>query len=148
MEHFSKTNKQESLPTTPFEELEMVTENLSARVARLEREGSTVDISEETSERISKKIDKIKNILKVASMGLALYGGVKVADEVNDYATSRYEITKKTGADYKVEYEHEDPEKVLRTYSTPGTHYVKCKEPWFEHVRLLGQISCDPRRRR
>ena len=105
-----RENKYESREGEAIAELEVALDQLDTHATRLEREGSDVDISEETAERVEKKGGKIKNLLKVASMGLALYGGIKLGSEVEDYGTSRYEITTEIGQGGKVEYQHEDPE--------------------------------------
>jgi hypothetical protein len=101
-----KGNKYETLEGEPVAELEAAANQLDTHATRLEREGSAVDISEETAERAEKKTSKIKSLLKAASMGLALVG----AAETVSYGTSRYEITTEAGQDGKIEYEHEDPE--------------------------------------
>jgi len=107
MEDFSKTiNKHETQEGEPVADLEAAASQLDTHATILEREGGEVDISEETVERIEKKVGKIRNLLKAASMGLALYGTY----EVGSYATSRYEITTEVGQDGGVEYQHEDPE--------------------------------------
>jgi hypothetical protein len=107
MENFPKTNnKHESREGEPIAELEASVNQLDTHATRLEREGSGVDISEETAERVDKKAGKIKNFLKVASMGIALYGTY----EVGSYVNSRHEITTEVGQDGKIKYDHEDPE--------------------------------------
>jgi hypothetical protein len=111
MEKLPKTdNKYETQEGEPIAELEAAVDQLDSHATKLEREGSDVDVSQETAERVEKKVGKIRSLLKVASIGLALYGSVKVGDDVKDYTASRHEITLEVGQDGRLEYEHDDPE--------------------------------------
>lgn len=110
MEQFPNKAKYESPDGKAITELESVACQLDQCATTLESGDKRVALSEECGERVNKKIKNIKNLLKAASMGIALYGGVKVGDQVKEYATSRYEITTEVGQDGKMEYKHEDPE--------------------------------------
>jgi hypothetical protein len=103
-------NKLESQEGGPVSELHAAVEQLDVHATQLEREGSDVDISEETAERIEKKTTKIKDALKILGLGLALYGAGGVTKEVDEHLSSRYEITKSIDSKGDVKFEHEDEE--------------------------------------
>lgn len=106
MEQPLRLKLRETVESTPGERLESATDKIEAHLNELSESGSDIDSSEQTVERVTKKVSKIRSILNAASIGMALM----TAYEVGSYATSRYEITAEAGPDGKTKYKHEDPQ--------------------------------------
>lgn len=140
MEHLrSIENKIEPTESEPIQRLELVATTLENKVDKIEQTRSGIDSSEQTVERVKKKVSKIRSLIKSASIGITLLG----AYETGSYVTSRHEITIKTRPDGKVEYEHDDPETTKIIQFLTGVNELPLEDRVYFYQRVVRDANSD-----